>query len=208
MIVKVDIYSTYIVHYRSCCTVFMICLLLAFFTEQNTKVAWICVCVCSSVLVAFLLSPLYSQKTAAWWWTECPTRPLKDYGGDIYALIKHMRPRRYRSECIVLRCPTCLQNISKQNEELIRTANMFVVNCGCSCRSEQLWEVEGMYSIWSSSRSIVFCGLDTRVSLHCEGTRDTVASVTTEPVDLTWTEARLLLFVLFNLLCRKIQRLW
>ena len=68
-------------------------------------------------------------------------------------------------------------------------------DCGCSCRSEQLWEVEGMYSIWSSSRSIVFCVLDTSVSLHCEGTRDTV---TTEPADLTWTEARLLLFVRFK----------
>ena len=30
-----------------------------------------------------------------------------------------------------------------------------------------------------------FCVLDTSVSLHCEGTRDTVTSVTTEPADLT-----------------------
>ena len=40
----------------------------------------------------------------------------------------------------------------------------------------------------------VFC-LYTRVSLHCEGTRDTF---TTEPVDLTWTVAQPLLFVRFK----------
>ena len=31
----------------------------------------------------------------------------------------------------------------------------------------------------------LFLCIYTPVSLHCEGTRDTVASVTTEPVDLT-----------------------
>ena len=103
------------------------------------------------------------------------------------------------SERVYSPLPTCLQNISKQNEELIRTANIVVVLVVVVAEASNCEKLKASRWFGHPPDASVLCVcVYTRVSLHCEGTRDTVTSVTTEPADLTWTEARLLLFVRFK----------
>ena len=97
---------------------------VCFFTEQNTKVEFV------RSSVAFLLSPLRSQKTAARQWTECPRRRFNGQQWWRYLCIDAniCEPRRHQSECRVHSlCVFKIFQNEMKNEELIRAANMVVV---------------------------------------------------------------------------------